>query len=134
MKQKQFGVKPKMGKIFVILFLVISSLRFAFAELDPRAYPTESEFDVYEYYTGTLDAVITLGERDAEEKVTKMTAEKFDISIKDIENIEIKFSALESELLKRDSEYKKGELIIYRWKKVKKLIDEIGWEEILKGY
>ncbi len=116
------------------LFLVILFFQLIFAEVDPRAYPTTSEFDIYEYYAGTLDTVTTLGERDAEEKVSRMTTEKFDISAKDLENIKIKFYALESQLVKRDPEYKKGKLITYRWKKIKNLIDEIGWEEIVKEY
>lgn len=108
-------------------------MQFVFAEVDPQSYPTKFEFDVYEYYVGTSDTLAALGERDAKDKTATMTAEKYEIKIKDIENIDIKFSALEAELLKRDSGYEKGRLITFRWKKVKELIDEIGWEKIIKG-
>jgi hypothetical protein len=122
-----------MKNIFAVLFFVASTFSFVFAEVDLRVYPTEFEFEVYEYYAGTLDVVVNLGERNAQDKVARMTAEKFDISANDLDNIQNKFSALESELLKKDPGYEKGGLITYRWKKVKKLIDEIGWEEILRG-
>ncbi len=121
-------------KIFSIFVLIlILSFRSAVAAVDPQSYPTEFEFDVYEYYAETSDMLVALGERDAKEKTARMAVEKFEINIKDLENIDIKFSALESELLKRDSEYEKGKLTTFRWKKVKKLIDEIGWENIIKG-
>lgn len=122
-----------MRNAFMILFFVISSFHFVFAEIARRSYPTEFEFEVYEYYAGTLDVLVNLDERNAEEQVVRMTAEKFDLSVNDLENIEIKFSALESELLERDPGYEKGRLITYRWKKVKKLIDEIDWDEIARG-
>ncbi len=120
-------------KIFSIFALMlILSLRPAAAEVDPQSYPTEFEFDVYEYYAGTSDTLVALGERDAKDKTARMAAEKFEIDVKDIENIDIKFSALESELFKKGSGYEKGRLITFRWNKVKKLIDEIGWENIKK--
>ena len=119
--------------VFAVLSLVALTFSLAFAEIDPHAYPSEFEFDVYEYYTATLDVLVNLGERNAQEQVIIMATEKFKISTKDLEAIQDKFSALESALLERDPGYEKGKLITYRWKKIKELIDEIGWQEILQA-
>jgi len=118
----------------IFLLILILSFGVAAAEVDPYAYPTDSEFDAYEYYSGTVDTLMNFGDTNVENKVTKLTAEKFNLTTEDVGNIRKKFSALESELLQKKPEYKKGELMKYRWKKVKKLIDEISWEEIIKGY
>ena len=121
-------------KLFsIFLLILILSFGVAAAEVDPYAYPAECEFDAYEYYSGTVDTLMNFGDTNVENKVTKLTAERFNITTEGVGNIHKKFCALESELLKRDPEYKKGELITYRWKKVKKLIDEIGWKEVVGG-